>query len=189
MIDPSISEPAAEWFEIKNVSSKNLDLNGLTVIGGTATEKFTVGKSVLCPPGAIVVFAASADPKANGGITPAYVYTGSGFPLSNSAADAVELQWKGLSIDKVAFTWGSNGWTKQAGASVQLSANKTDAVLNDSPASWCLSATAWNGVDKGSPGKANGDCGTPPNGAPVPGSSPAPDGQKWLPAWFQGWAK
>ncbi len=189
MIDPSISEPAGEWFEIKNVSTKNLDLNGLTVIGGTATEKFTVGKSVPCAPGAILVFAASADPKANGGITPNYVYTGSGFPLSNSAADAVELQWKGLSIDKVAFTWGSNGWTKLAGSSVQLSASKTEAVLNDSPANWCLSATAWNGVDKGSPGKANSECGTPPNGAPVPGSSPAPDGQKWLPGWFQGWAK
>lgn len=189
MIDPSISEPAAEWFEIKNISSKVFDLNGLTVIGGSATEKFTVGKSVPCTPGAIVVFAASADSKANGGITPAYVYSGSSFPLSNSAADAVELQWKGVTIDKVAFTWGSGGWTKLAGSSTQLTLSKTNSTLNDTSASWCLSGTAWAGVDKGTPGKDNSECGTPPNGAPVPGSSPAPSGQKWVPGWFGGWSK
>ena len=43
MIDPSLAEPGAEWLEIKNVSAKPIDLNGLQLVG-KGTEKSSVLK-------------------------------------------------------------------------------------------------------------------------------------------------
>lgn len=168
MFDPDKAPDATgEWFEVLNVSNKTFDLKDLVVIGGTTSEKFTVGKSLACAPGQILVFANSADTKVNGGITADYVYP-TAFTLSNSNPDTIDLQWKGSSVDKVAgFTWGGAWPAKASGSSLNLSASKTTATANDAAASWCVAATPWATGDNGSPGKLNPECGTPVPGKPA----------------------
>ncbi len=179
MINPTTSEPGTEWFEITNVSAKTFDLNGLLIQGKDATEKFTITKPLPCAPGQVLLFGHSLDATLNGGIKPDYVYSNSSFPLSNSSADGVELVWKGLSLDKVAFTWAATGWpSKIAGESYSLPPGKMNPTDNDTPANWCAGKTVWaGGVDKGTPGTVNPECvaAPPPNGAPAKARG-----------WFQG---
>ena len=157
MIDPSLAEPGAEWLEIKNVSAKPIDLNGLQLVGKGTEKSSVLNFSLIVQPGAYVVLASSADPVKNGDVKPAWAY-GSGFSLSNSTQDIVELHLGGVVVDKVDFTMGAGGWPKATGASLQLSDANTDAISNDAPVNWCVSTVAWAAGDKGTPGAANGVC-------------------------------
>ena len=164
MIDPdksaagvTLTEPAAEWIEIKNVTNKPIDLNGLQLFGKGTEKSSVLNFSLVIQPGAYLVLSSSADATKNGEVKSAWAY-GSGLSLSNSTQDIVELHLGGVVVDKVDFTMGSGGWLKASGASLQLSDAKTDALSNDLPASWCVSTTPWAGGDKGSPGSANAVC-------------------------------
>jgi cysteine-rich repeat protein len=157
MIDPSLAEPGAEWIEIKNVTDKPIDLNGLQLVGKGTEKSSTLNFSLVIQPGAYLVLSSSLDATKNGDLKSAWAY-GSGLAMNNSSQDIVALQWGGVVIDKVEFSLGSGGWLKATGASLQLADGKTDALSNDLPASWCVSTTAWAGADKGSPGSANAVC-------------------------------
>ncbi len=186
MIDPNaVNDDKGEYFEVKNVSTKSFDLNGMVVQGSSTSDKFTVNKPLPIGAGKTIVFAVSLDTALNGNVVAQYQYSGSSFPLSNSAIDVIDLQWKGVSIDKVTFQWGTSPWTKLAGASYQLSKTKTSAALNDEPLNWCLSASAWSGVDKGSPGSDNAECGLPVPSNWAPGAGQLP-WWRWFKSWF-GW--
>lgn len=167
MHDPDATgDVTGEWFEVINASNKTIELNGLEVIGNSTGEKFVVTASLACQPGQILVFANNADSKVNGGVKVDYTYPTS-YTLSNSVPELIDLQWKGVTIDKVSgFTWGGIWPVKASGSSLSLSGNKTSAAANDSSASWCLGSAAWSSTDKGSPGKPNPNC-----AVPVPGKS------------------
>lgn len=181
MVDPSaVNDDKGEWFEVKNVSSKAFDLKGMVVQGASTSDKFTVTMNLTIGAGKTLVFAVSSDPAVNGNVSAQYQYSASAFPQSNSNVDVIDLQWKGVSIDKVQYQWGATatGWpVKQTGATLQLSNSKTSANLNDTPANWCLASKAWSGADLGSPGTDNAECGIP---APTGWSAPSP-----IPAWWQ----
>ena len=157
----AIDDGGGEWFEVLNTTGNPLDLQGLVVIGKTVSEKFTVdgkGKPVVVQPGALFVFGISTDSTKNGGATVHYAY-GSAITLTNgNLSDVIELQSAGVSIDKVEYLLGKNGWPNPDGASLSLSADKATMAGNDVGGNWCLGTVVYGVGDKGTPAAANAKC-------------------------------
>ena len=190
MFDPKAADDATgEWFEIRNLTANPIDLNGLVVLGkaSTSNDKFTIdgkGKAVVIQPDAYFVLGLSADVAKTGGVKVDYVY--SGFPLSNSGNDIIDLQSKGVSVDKIEYTLGSGGWPKvTAGTAFSLSATQTTVLANDSGANWCLAVAKYGAGDLGTPGAVNPSCGPPLPPPPPPKSSGNPGSPAWQPASAQ----
>ncbi len=170
-----------EWFEISNVSNKNLDLNGLSITGKSSDTPIVVSVSIPIKPGQALVFAPSSDVTKNGGHTPAVTYTQSKFPLANDA-DTITINLGTTVIDTVSYDTSSAGkWPfVTAGKALQLSASKLDAGANDAKDNWCYAGKTFGGLgDLGSPSAPNAVC------APPPVSKPASVWQ-WL-GWFWAW--
>ena len=86
-----------EWFEVRNNSFANLDLQGVTFT--CTVGAFTVDRSLVVPAGEYAVFAVSADSAINGGITDVdFVYPFATFNLSLSA-DVIRMGLDALMID------------------------------------------------------------------------------------------
>jgi cysteine-rich repeat protein len=167
MNDPTIvTDEKGEWFEITNLTDKPIDLDKMVVIGkAAATDSFTVdgkGSPVLIQPGEYFVFGGNVDITTNGGATVNYAYTQSKFPLGNSTSDIVELKIGNVTIDKVEYFLGSNGWPTAKGKSYSLSDDVTSTVDNDIGANWCTGSEIFGKGDLGSPGKQNPTCVAPP---------------------------
>ena len=72
MKDPdAVSDDFGEWFEITNVGP-DMDLNGLMVQDADGNG-FVVNGALAMPSGSALLFAVSADPAVNGGLTPDFV--------------------------------------------------------------------------------------------------------------------
>lgn len=170
-----------EWFEIANVSNKNLDLNGISITGKSSDTPIVVSTSIPIKPGEAVVFAPSADVTKNGGHTPTVTYTQSKFPLANDA-DTITINLGTTVIDTVSYdTTAAGKWPiVTQGKALQLSATKFNALANDAKDNWCYAAKAFGSLGYlGSPAQANATC------APPPVSKPA-DLWQWL-NWFWAW--
>jgi|GEM_PF-2018126 len=151
MTDPLGADAQLEWFEVLNVSSKAVDLQGWTITD-QAAETHIIATSVPVSPGDYVVLAFSTDSSTNGGLTADYGY-GAGFTLeANEALELIEPG--GVLIDGV--LWAA-GWFGPEGLSLELqSASASD---NDSAANWCsTSAGSYGSGGSGTPGGANGPC-------------------------------
>ncbi|MBM4345906.1 MAG: lamin tail domain-containing protein [Deltaproteobacteria bacterium] len=173
-----------EWFEILNVSNKNLDLNGVTITGKASDTPIVVSTSIPIKPGQAVVFAPSADVTKNGGHTPALTYVQSKFPLSNDA-DTITINLGNTVIDTVSYdTTAAGKWPfVTPGKALQLSAAKFSAEANDAKDNWCYAAKTFG--DKGyfgSPAQPNAVCPTPP----VAKAAGVWDWLAWIWAWFGG---
>ncbi|MSQ84947.1 MAG: DUF4215 domain-containing protein [Myxococcales bacterium] len=169
-----------EWFEIANVSGKDLDLKGITIAGKPTDKPIEITLSLPLKAGEFAVFGPSADLTKNGGYKPVQTYTQSGFPLSNDV-DTITIKLGAVVIDSVSYDTGAKWPAVAAGKAVQLSGDKMDATKNDVKESWCH-ATAKFG-DKaylGTPGMPNTVC-----GAAVLGS-PAKAGWSAFYEWFYG---
>jgi cysteine-rich repeat protein len=175
MIDPvgepkeSVGDLEGEWFELKNVSTKPIDLNGLTITDDKGADEHVINHCVplVVQPGQVVVLGNSMDFQLNGGYKPHYVYTGIGF---NNFADSVVVRAvypqpggsaKKVDVDKVA--WKNGPWPIQDGKghALALDTTLTSAVDNDEPTSWCLALKPMPGGDFGTPGVLNPACPAP----------------------------
>jgi hypothetical protein len=148
-----VADGTGEWFEVWNASGLDVDLAGL-VVSDLGTDTFTVAGSWVLPADGVVVFGASADPAANGGVPVDYVW--SGFTLGNGD-DEVVLSWGGVTFDVVAYD-GGPGFPDPNGASMTLDPASTDAAANDDAANWCEASSAYGLGDRGTPGAANDAC-------------------------------
>jgi hypothetical protein len=152
----AVLDGSGEWFELTNVHSATLDLNGCTLFdasGGVHT--ISAGGSLLVAPGQAVVLAASPFASENGQVNPVYAY-GSEISLSNSGS-LVILQCNDTIVDAGGYgLWPV--WPNWPGRSIQLDPSKTSGQQNDQPSFWCMSATAFASGDLGSPGSANPAC-------------------------------
>jgi hypothetical protein len=159
MKDPGkVLDSTGEWFEILNLSSKVIDMNGVTIedAPGSGQDKHVInnaGQLLLAPHG-YHVYGNNAETQTNGGVTLNYKY--SGITLSNKD-DELFLKAGLALLEGVAFDAGATFPTGE-GASLQLSADKLDPVLNDLGASWCKSTAVYGLGDKGTPGAANKVC-------------------------------
>ncbi len=159
MADPSYeSNYNAEWFEIHNATTRNLDLNGL-VVGSDADSGFTVLTSLLVPAGEYVVFGVNANTATNGGITVDYPYSYFTQMRLQRAADSISLSFAGALIDEVVWNNGS-GWgvTQNYSHHVNLPIEPL-SWANDLAHNWCASVTIGGsgsgGSWRGTPGVAN----------------------------------
>jgi hypothetical protein len=84
-----------------------------------------------------------------------YDYSSS-FALGNSS-DELILSVGGLIIDEI---WYDNGATfpDPSGASMSLSGDAMDVLLNDDGANWCEGVDAYGDGDLGTPGAENSVC-------------------------------
>lgn len=153
-----LPEPASEWIEIFNNSSKSLPLSGLTLEDGIGrTHK--IGSGVSLAPrsyGVLVRDRATAI----GAKVPAsaivYEYGAglgdtAGIVLANGATGGILLRNGQMPIAKVFYgSW----FSLFGGASIQLSVLNASALGEKS--AWCISPTKWaTGAEKGTPGAAH----------------------------------
>ncbi len=144
----TLSEPAAEWFEIFNNTSYALDINGLDLEDNAGSH--TVSGAPLINPGDYYALG-RADGSLNGPYTSDYIY--STLALSNSG-DLLRIRYPDASvIDIVDFS----SWSVPAGASLFFTGTPSDD--NNLQSNWSpsgsreLTYTGNNALaDNGSPG-------------------------------------
>ncbi len=149
-----IDEQAGEWFELINVSGELLDLAGCEV--RDRANGLAVG-DLLVPADAILLFARSLNPAANGGIAPDGIFN---FSLNNGG-DIVELRCGQTTIDAVDYALAGFPGNIPAVA-YQLDPDFVDAELNDLGEAWCNATGAYFDGDPphfGTPGQPNPSCG------------------------------
>ncbi|GMV38872.1 MAG: hypothetical protein AMXMBFR64_05880 [Myxococcales bacterium] len=159
MYDPAfeLSDTTAEWFELTNVTSADLNLTGCSVADAATSNTVS---TLLIGAGETVVFARSASAALNGGIVPDALFT---FALNNGGGDTLTLTCGAQVIDTVTYDDGG-AFPDAAGASISLDLDSYDALLNDSGAAWCLAQDVYHvgstpGQDNlGTPGALNPAC-------------------------------
>ena len=157
MANPSGNDGDQEWFEVVNVSSKDIDLQGWTIQDQDANnpDVHVINASLLVPAGGYAVLGNSTDTTANGGAAVDYAY-GTDMTLGNSEDEIELVEPGGLVIDAVA--WTDPPWPIVSGEAMGLQV--VTATDNDSDANWCTTSSASYGTGgAGSPGAANQACG------------------------------
>ena len=153
----------AEWFEVHNASTRNLDLDGLVVSSGGASGDdpgFTVSGTLLVGSGDYVVFGVNADLASNGNVPVDYVYeyyfsSGVGEVQLNRSADRLTLTYEDTVIDSV--SWNNAGdWDVVKNQAHHVNTPLVDnAWANDFAQNWCrfvgTNANGWGGT----PGEAS----------------------------------
>jgi hypothetical protein len=157
MPDPSaLPDTEGEWIEIYNNSDRTINLQNL-VLDRDGTNVHTINDSIDLLPGEYYVMARTAT--ATDAVT-TYVY-GSAITLSNSGAVlSIYNEDTGSGPGPVIFSvdYGEASFPSGSGASISLNPNllnASDAVLGSS---WCLSTSAYNTGDLGTPGVVNDEC-------------------------------
>ncbi len=154
-----ISDPAGEWFEVRNTSERSLPLHGLAVLTAPGDGRGWVAlddPEALLAPGELAVIGREADTWDNGGV--ALDGLVDGISLSNEGG-TLTLSW--LDVDVTSVSWDG---PVDEGAALSL-----DPQLD----AWCASPEAWaDGPDRGSPGSENPLC----PGLDHDGDGVSPDG-------------
>jgi hypothetical protein len=157
MYDPAIlGDSEGEWFEIYNNTDQAVDLDQV-VIRKNGTESHIINAQVQL--GAHEYYVLS---RTEGAViaTNKYIY-GSSISLNNTGANLALCNYgtdgtNGSVICSVDYS--AEGFPGASGASICLSPallNVTDAMSGDS---WCVSVTAYNTGDLGTPGAENDPC-------------------------------
>lgn len=151
----AVSDASGEWFEITNVSSGTLNINGL-VISDNGTDLHTVSGDLNLAPGESMVLGNNIDEMMNGGVSVDYQY--SNFSLFNTG-DEVILTFGETEIDRVVY---EVDWAIQIGRSLSLNSGHYNSTDNDNSANWCSTpeeASYQIGTgDYGTPGVENPSC-------------------------------
>ena len=103
MYDPSaVLDANGEWFELKNVSGGQVDLDGLYVYddGGSA---FTVSGELIVEDEGYAVFGINDDSTANGGITVDYKFSSWSLANTEDEVNLAESSSKSTTFDSVAY--------------------------------------------------------------------------------------
>jgi len=154
MRDPSaVSDENGEWFELRNSSSAEVDLDGL-LLSNALGESFAVSSTLIVASGDYVVFGRNDSTTANGGAPVDLVYEGFSFDgtegsifVANALQALDELSWDG-----------SGGWPDPVGASMSLDPTAMDPSANDQGTSWCAATSSYGDGDQGTPGGPNDSC-------------------------------
>jgi len=156
MMNPAtVADTTGEWFEIYNPGTMTVNLNGLTIGTGSATD--TIDSDVLVAGSNYALLALSSTTTENDNLpTPDFVYAGLAF--DESGADALSVIDGSTTIDTVA--WDGSTWTVTEGYSWSLDSSTLTATGNDTFGNWCNGAAMWTGASSnyGSPGAANPSC-------------------------------
>ncbi|WDE12555.1 ExeM/NucH family extracellular endonuclease [Thalassomonas haliotis] len=121
-----LNDSDAEWFEILNTGTGDINLNGWT-IKDEGSDSFTITQDVIIPMGSYAVLGKSTDTVLNGGINVVYAY-GDGMALSNGSDEILLVSPEGEVVDTIAYDNG-NEWPDPNGASMTLISATTDNSL------------------------------------------------------------
>jgi len=154
--DSPLSDDAAEWFEILNVTATPLDIQGM-VIRDNGTDLVTIptNSPIVISAGHYFLMGRNGTATVNGGLTLDYVY-GTTFTLANSG-DEVVLEFNSTIIDEVDYD-SSAGFPVTAGKSMTLDPGTLDATSNNQAANWCRGTSTYSTGNQGTPGLANDTC-------------------------------
>lgn len=159
MTNPNrVSDPDGEWFEIRNDSGRDLDLNGMIIGSDTDGDYHLISSSapIIVASGEFAILAANMDSSSNGGVTAVYEY-GSDITMSNEVDD-LWLKTNDLIIDRVEWDDGEL-YPDPSGASIALDPNYFSSSLNDIPEGWCQAIVPWDtNTDFGYPNVTNQLC-------------------------------
>lgn len=156
LADPAspLGDAEAEWFEV--AVKADVDLNGLGIgtAFGTVIDRIDDADCLSVQDGDLVLFARSADPALNGGLTADRTF---GFSLVNGGGD-LHLAQGGNLVD--AISWSSGDVA--SGRARNLPPSLQDAASNDDPANWCNvppdATLEYAPGNHGTPGLANLSC-------------------------------
>jgi len=149
MQNPSVvSDDNGEWFEIVNIGSREVNLNGWTIKDNN-TNSHLISGSVIVPIGGFVVLGKNCDSLSNGGVSIDYEY--SGITLANGDDELILISPDGDTVDYVAWDGGPN-FPNPDGASMALISPTLD---NSIGSNWIESTTSYGAGDYGTPGSAN----------------------------------
>ncbi|MCA9557179.1 MAG: lamin tail domain-containing protein [Myxococcales bacterium] len=158
MYDPhdDLADATAEWFEVVNVTDAALTLDGCSVAD---TANNAVQLAGVVGPGAVLLYARSADAGVNGGLQPDGTFN---FDLNNGGDSLTLRCGGGVVIDAVSYDDGG-AFPNAQKASISLRPGATDAAQNDDGANWCLgtqpySVDAGGSTHRGTPGQPNPPC-------------------------------
>ncbi|WP_170136242.1 hypothetical protein [Nannocystis exedens] len=158
MIVPrELSDFEAEWFELKNVGERHLDLDGCTLARNNGNPvPIDAGGPLLLAPGELLLFGRTTDKALNGGLELDYVYGTDALTLNNTNG-VLTLACDDLVIDSVEYAAGL--WPYGTGDALALDPGHEDAVANDSPDVWCRALVEYAPpMNYGSPGQQNPPC-------------------------------
>ena len=161
MIDPvAAADETGEWIELFNQEAVAIHLAGWLLADDDHDE--VVLGDLWIEPGAYLVVGRSSDATQNGGVVVQGVY--SGLQLANEADELRLVTPWGVEVDRV--TWGPDGPTPRAGASLERTAFEGGQ--------WVAAHAAWPGSagDLGTPGMAYQAPPTPTPTATIPAQPP-----------------
>jgi hypothetical protein len=145
----SVDDINGEYFEIYNITNRNIDIKDL-VISNLSNNSHTINLSVIVPANGYAVLGINSDTSLNGGYTANYQY--SNFYLSN-IKDAIILTYDGTIIDQVVYD--GLEFPIPNGASMELDVGYFDNFSNDIGFYWYVAVSTFGIGDKGTPGSAN----------------------------------
>ena len=149
-----VSDDVGEWFEVMNVSTEAIDLEGMELSDdGEETHIIASGGPLVIEAGARMVLGQTAD--LGGGGTADYAY-GEDLKLGNKS-DGIFIYSGETLIDAVSYDDGDT-FPDPTGASMRLDDGMVDADANDSGTAWCVSVDTFGAGDLGTPGAENGSC-------------------------------
>ncbi|MBI5500754.1 MAG: lamin tail domain-containing protein [Deltaproteobacteria bacterium] len=152
MFDPAVvADNMAEWFEIRNVTTRAIPLAGFVLGDGTYTHTVT-GTPTLAA-GDWFVFGINTNTTTNGGAAVDYQYATLAWPNTGTLIPYVGFD--GVALDTTSLAIGG-AWT--AGDAIVLNPAFTTAAGNDTQANWCAARAAdAYGTDgnHGTPGALN----------------------------------
>jgi hypothetical protein len=157
MADPTISTDSdGEWFEMRNLTARVIDLSGCMIESSTSTgmESFTI-TSLSVAPGAYVTFARNS----NAPFVADYTYN-AGINLNNTTDSLALYCDDGMATHLVDYVGYDNGATfpDPTGASISLNPARVSATQNDLGSNWCAASSSFGVGDLGTPGAANDAC-------------------------------
>ncbi|NNF10268.1 MAG: ExeM/NucH family extracellular endonuclease, partial [Acidimicrobiia bacterium] len=153
----AVSDANGEWFEIKNVSGTDIDIDGWT-ISDAGTDSHTIGGALVVPAGGYVVLGRNANTSTNGGVGVDYEY--SSFFLGNGADEVVLEDPTSVEFDRIEYDGGA-AWPDPTGASMSLDPDSTSVTANNDGSNWCEATSAFGDGDLGTPGADNDVCADP----------------------------
>jgi hypothetical protein len=156
MYDPtSLTDTYGEWFEIYNNTGHSVNLQHL-VISKNATDRHIIDAPVTLASHGYLVFARTENAVSGD----KYVYgtsitlnnTGAILTISNYGTDGTD----GTEICSV--NYGGTDFPSGSGASIGLNPESLNAGEEPLGTSWCVSTSAYNTGDLGTPGAVNDNC-------------------------------
>jgi DNA/RNA endonuclease G (NUC1) len=178
LADPrAVADANGEWFEVHNLGTTPVNLQGWTIASqGDAAHVIT--GSVVIAAGGYAVLGRDGNSATNGGVTLSYVYAGTTTLNLGNSTDWLALRdGTGATLDSVAWT------STTAGAARALIDPASDNT-NVNGAAWTNATATFGAGDRGTPGLANGTVTPPPPGGNVASISLSINAPRQIPVGY-----